>query len=110
MKNTVGKLREKGAAGSGNLSSLSGMLHRAGEHGRHRQHRGRCNCDFHRRPGAIFWMWLMALLGMISKTAEVTLAVHYREKDDNGVFHGGPMYYMRKGLGWAPSPRCSASV
>ncbi|MHC4664313.1 MAG: alanine/glycine:cation symporter family protein, partial [Planctomycetota bacterium] len=51
-------------------------------------------------PGAIFWMWLFALMGMIAKTAEITLAVHYRDIDENGSIHGGPMYYIRKGLGW----------
>jgi AGCS family alanine or glycine:cation symporter len=51
-------------------------------------------------PGAIFWMWLLALLGMMSKTAEITLAVHYRETDEEGNLHGGPMYYINKGLGW----------
>jgi AGCS family alanine or glycine:cation symporter len=51
-------------------------------------------------PGAIFWMWLLALLGMMTKTAEITLAVHYRETDESGLIHGGPMYYITKGLGW----------
>ena len=51
-------------------------------------------------PGAIFWMWILALLSMIIKTAEITLAVHYREVGKSGILHGGPMYYMRKGLGW----------
>ncbi|MBN2246061.1 MAG: sodium:alanine symporter family protein [Candidatus Aminicenantes bacterium] len=51
-------------------------------------------------PGAIFWMWLLALLGMMTKTAEITLAVHYRETDKSGLIHGGPMYYITKGLGW----------
>jgi len=51
-------------------------------------------------PGAIFWMWIFALLGMMTKTVEITLAVHYREFDPDGALHGGPMYYMRKGLGW----------
>jgi AGCS family alanine or glycine:cation symporter len=51
-------------------------------------------------PGAVFWMWLLALLGMITKTAEITLAVHYRETDPQGRLCGGPMYYIRKGLGW----------
>lgn len=53
-------------------------------------------------PGAIFWMWVLALLGMITKTAEVTLAVHYREIDARGRVHGGPMHYITKGLGWTP--------
>jgi AGCS family alanine or glycine:cation symporter len=51
-------------------------------------------------PGAIFWMWLLALLGMMTKTAEITLAVHYRDVDEKGNLHGGPMYYITKGLGW----------
>jgi len=53
-------------------------------------------------PGSIFWMWLLALLGMMSKTAEITLAVHYRDVDKEGRFRGGPMYYIKKGLGWKP--------
>jgi len=51
-------------------------------------------------PGAIFWMWVLALLSMMTKTAEITLAVHYREVDDKEIVRGGPMYYIRKGLGW----------
>ncbi len=51
-------------------------------------------------PGAIFWMWLLALLSMMTKTAEITLAVHYREVDEKGALRGGPMYYIQKGLGW----------
>jgi len=52
-------------------------------------------------PGAIFWMWVLSLLGMMTKTAEITLAVHYRETDKDGNLRGGPMYYIRKGLGWS---------
>ncbi|MFC2165091.1 alanine/glycine:cation symporter family protein [Acidobacteriota bacterium] len=51
-------------------------------------------------PGAIFWMWLLAILGMMTKTVEITLAVHYRDIDKEGNPHGGPMYYITKGLGW----------
>ena len=51
-------------------------------------------------PGAIFWMWLLAILGMMSKTAEITLAVHYRDVEPDGRTHGGPMYYIQKGLGF----------
>lgn len=103
MKNTLGKMFEKveddgregmtpfqatatalaSTVGTGNIAGVATALSVGG-------------------PGAIFWMWLLALLGMISKTAEVTLAVHYREIDDKGVIHGGPMYYIRKGLGWKP--------
>jgi len=50
-------------------------------------------------PGALFWMWIIALVGMATKYAEAVLAVHYREKDDNGMHVGGPMYYIKNGLG-----------
>ncbi|MBR5510231.1 MAG: sodium:alanine symporter family protein [Lachnospiraceae bacterium] len=50
-------------------------------------------------PGALFWLWIAALLGMVIKMAEVTLAVYYREKQPNGEYLGGPTYYMQKGLG-----------
>jgi AGCS family alanine or glycine:cation symporter len=101
FKNTFGKILEKpsasqqgrmspfqavatalgGTVGTGNLAGVATALVIGG-------------------PGAIFWMWLMALLGMMLKTAEITLAVHYREVDEKGHLHGGPMYYIRKGLGW----------
>lgn len=50
-------------------------------------------------PGAVFWMWCSALLGMCTKFAEVTLAVHFRERNKNGELVGGPMYYIKNGLG-----------
>ena len=58
-------------------------------------------------PGALFWMWITALLGMATKFAEVTLAQHYREVDvgdEDGTIAGGPMYYIERGLGksWKP--------
>lgn len=54
-------------------------------------------------PGAVFWMWLIALVGMATKYAESLLAVHYREVDELGEHVGGPMYFIRNGLGknWA---------
>lgn len=51
-------------------------------------------------PGAIFWMWLLAFFGMMTKAAEITLAVHYRDVDPDGQVRGGPMYYIQKALGW----------
>ena len=50
-------------------------------------------------PGAVFWMWCSAFLGMGIKFAEITLAVHYREKNEFGDYVGGPMYYIKNGLG-----------
>ena len=55
-------------------------------------------------PGAVFWMWVSALLGMCTKFTEVTLAVHFRERNTAGDYVGGPMYYIKNGLGkkWLP--------
>lgn len=54
-------------------------------------------------PGALFWMWMTALVGMATKYAEAVLAVKYREVDENGNHVGGPMYYIKNGMGknWA---------
>lgn len=49
-------------------------------------------------PGAVFWMWVSALFGTMTKFAEVTLAVKFREKNERGEWVGGPMYYMENGL------------
>ena len=99
MKCTVGKImtREKASEGSitpfqavctalaatvgtGNIAGVAGAIAIGG-------------------PGAVFWMWISALLGMCTKFAEVTLAVHFRERNDKGDFVGGPMYYIKNGLG-----------
>jgi len=50
-------------------------------------------------PGAVFWMWVTALFGMATKYSEAVLAVHYREVDERGDHIGGPMYYIRNGMG-----------
>lgn len=50
-------------------------------------------------PGAVFWMWVSAVLGMCTKFAEVTLAIYYRETNKEGDLVGGPMYYIKNGLG-----------
>lgn len=50
-------------------------------------------------PGALFWMWCTALVGMATKYAEAVCAVHYREVDEDGNYSGGPMYYIKNGLG-----------
>ena len=50
-------------------------------------------------PGAVFWMWMTALVGMGTKYAEAVCAVRFREKDENGNFVGGPMYYIQNGMG-----------
>ncbi|MBQ6495629.1 MAG: sodium:alanine symporter family protein [Firmicutes bacterium] len=49
-------------------------------------------------PGAIFWMWVAAITGMATKYAEIMLAMHYREKDDKGIWRGGVMYILTRGM------------
>lgn len=103
MKNTIGKIFDKKAAkdgtmspfqavctalagtvGTGNIAGVAGAVALGG-------------------PGAVFWMWCSAFLGMCTKFAEVTLAVHFRDTNDSGEHVGGPMYYIKNGLGnkWA---------
>lgn len=51
-------------------------------------------------PGALFWMWVVALIGMATKYSEILLGMKYREKNDKNVWVGGPQYYIKKALGW----------
>ena len=69
-----------GTVGTGNIAGVAGAIALGG-------------------PGAVFWMWISALLGMCTKFSEVTLAVHFREKNSHGDWVGGPMYYIKNGLG-----------
>lgn len=61
-------------------------------------------------PGAVFWMWISSFFGMATKFAEITLSIHFRKKMPNGEFRGGPMYYIKYGLGknlkWLSVPFC----
>lgn len=99
MKATIGKIFSKAEAkegavtpfqavctalaatvGTGNIAGVAGAIAIGG-------------------PGAVFWMWMSALLGMCTKFSEVVLAVKYREKNEYGDYVGGPMYYIKNGLG-----------
>ena len=99
MKNTLGKAFEKSeqkegsvspfkamctalaaSIGTGNIAGVSGAIAIGG-------------------PGAVFWMWISALLGMCTKYAEVTLSIKYRQRNEAGDWVGGPMYYITNGLG-----------
>ncbi len=46
-------------------------------------------------PGAVFWMWISALFGMVTKYSEIVLALKFREKNEKGAYTGGPMYYIK---------------
>ncbi|MBO7762368.1 MAG: sodium:alanine symporter family protein [Clostridia bacterium] len=50
-------------------------------------------------PGAVFWMWVSAIFGMVTKYSEIILALKFREKNESGAYIGGPMYYIKNGLG-----------
>ena len=101
MKNTLGKALKKtdgpakagsvspfkamctalaASIGTGNIAGVSGAIAIGG-------------------PGAVFWMWISALVGMCTKYSEVTLAIKYRERNAQGDWVGGPMYYIKNGLG-----------
>lgn len=99
MKSTIGKMFSKKDAqegaltpfqavctalaatvGTGNIAGVAGAIAIGG-------------------PGAVFWMWISAFLGMCTKFAEVTLAIHFRERNIHGDYVGGPMYYIKNGLG-----------
>ena len=99
MKNTLGKMFKKTTAsdgamtpfqavctalaatiGTGNIAGVAGAIAIGG-------------------PGAVFWMWMSAILGMGTKFAEVALAVNFRERNAKGDYVGGPMYYIKNGLG-----------
>lgn len=99
LKNTLGKIFSKSSAadgaltpfqavctalaatiGTGNIAGVAGAIAIGG-------------------PGAVFWMWISALLGMCTKFSEVVLAVFYRERNVKGEYIGGPMYYIKNGLG-----------
>ena len=66
--------------GTGNIAGVAGAISLGG-------------------PGAVFWMWISALLGMATKYSEIVLSVKFREKDKKGEWVGGPMYYIKNGLG-----------
>lgn len=88
IKNTIGKIKEKnskntivtvlgGTIGAGNVAGVASAIAVGG-------------------PGAIFWMWVIALFSMATKMVEVALAVRFQKKDAHGNNYGGPMYYMNK--------------
>ena len=78
--------------------TVSGCLYRIGCYRGNRNIAGVAGAIAIGGPGAVFWMWISALLGMCTKFSEVTLAVHFRETNANGDLVGGPMYYIKNGL------------
>ena len=61
-------------------------------------------------PGAVFWMWVVALLGMMTSFSENVLGIYYRKRDENGAWLGGTMYYLRHGVGELPGCKWLGNV
>ena len=99
MKNTVGKIFHQQAAGKGEVTPFQAMTTAlAGTVGTGNI-AGVTGAIFIGGPGAVFWLWISALVGMVTKYAEVLLAVKFRERNKQGDWVGGPMYYIKNGLG-----------
>ena len=103
MKNTLGKIftkkNKEEAKGKGILSPLEAVSTAIGGSVGVGNIGGVATAIATGGPGAIFWMWVCSLVGMLLKAAEVTLAVYYRNTDEDGNPYGGPTYYIEKGLG-----------
>ena len=99
MKNTVGKLFHKQTAGEGEVTPFQALSTALAATVGTGNIAGVTGAIAVGGPGAVFWMWLSALFGMVIKYAEVVLAVRYRERNTKGDWVGGPMYYIRNGLG-----------
>ena len=107
LKNTAGEMFKKGGGASGDkgtltplqavCSALAGCVGTANI-------AGVATAMVVGGPGAVFWMWVIALLGMMTKCVEVTLGQYYRIQGKDGVYYGGPMYYIERGMGkkWKP--------
>ena len=99
MKNTIGKLFQKQTAGGGEVTPFQALTTALAATVGTGNIAGVTGAIAVGGPGAVFWMWVSALFGMVTKYAEVVLAVNYRERNAKGDWVGGPMYYIRNGLG-----------
>ena len=99
MKCTIGRIFEKKEASEGSLTPFQAVCTALAATVGTGNIAGVAGAIAIGGPGAVFWMWISALLGMCTKFAEVTLAVHFRERNDKGDYVGGPMYYIKNGLG-----------
>lgn len=99
MKNTFGKLFRKQSAGEGEVTPLQAVSTALAATVGTGNIAGVTGAIAVGGPGAVFWMWLSALFGMVTKYAEVVLAIRYRERNAKGEWVGGPMYYIKNGLG-----------
>lgn len=99
MKNTLGKMFQKKEAGHGAVTPLQAVTTALAATVGTGNIVGTSQAIAMGGYGAVFWLWLAALLGMVIKYSEVTLSIRFRERDAKGDWVGGPMYYIKNGLG-----------
>ncbi len=100
MRNTIGSLFKKGDKEKGkNLSAFEAVTTAMAATVGTGNIAGVTGAIFVGGPGAVFWMWFSAFFGMVTKYAEIVLARKCRENDENGIYKGGPMYYITNGMG-----------
>ena len=99
MKNTVGKMVHKQEAGEGEMTPFQALTTALGSTVGTGNIAGVTSAITLGGPGALFWLWVTALIGMCTKYSEVLLAVKFRERNKYGDWVGGPMYYIKNGLG-----------
>ena len=99
MRNTLGKIFKKTQAGEGEVTPFQAVATALAATVGTGNIAGVTGAICVGGPGAVFWMWISALFGMVTKYSEVVLAVKYRERNEAGDWVGGPMYYIRNGLG-----------
>ena len=99
MKNTVGKMFHKQEAGEGEMTPFQALTTALGSTVGTGNIAGVTSAITLGGPGALFWLWVTALIGMCTKYSEVLLAVKFRERNKYGDWVGGPMYYIKNGLG-----------
>ena len=99
MRNTLGKIFTKAEAGKGEITPFQAVSTALAATVGTGNIVGVTTAIIMGGPGAVFWMWVAALAGMCTKYAEVLLAIKYRERNEKGDWVGGPMYYIKNGLG-----------
>ena len=99
MKNTVGKMFQKQEAGEGAVTPMQAVTTALSATVGTGNIVGTTQAIAMGGYGAVFWLWLAAVMGMVTKYSEIVLAIKYRERDAKGDWVGGPMYYISKGLG-----------
>ena len=99
MKNTIGKVFTKQEAGEGEITPFQAVTTALAATVGTGNIAGVTGAIAVGGPGSVFWMWVSALFGMVTKYAEVVLAIRYRERNAEGDWVGGPMYYIKNGLG-----------